>query len=119
MKTFALLALILVSFNAIAARNWKLNGDHTIESASDITEYRALRAKYPNIFIQEIDESKFHKAQVDSFGWTYIGNTLCESDDPRLEAITHSSILCMKAGNFPVCGFNILRAPKDEDPCRN
>ncbi len=120
MKSFGLIALILVSLNAFAARNWVLDGSHTTEVANDRAEYRALRAKYPDIFIQEIDEARFYRAQVDSYGWKYIGNTTCESDDPRLETITHSSSLCMKTGTpIPLCAFSLRKSPKDEDPCHN
>lgn len=121
MKTFAILALILVSFNALAARNWKSNGRISDDVARTLEEYKLLRIKYPHVFIQEINEAQFDTARVQTFSWSYIGNTTCEADDPRLEAKTHKSSLCLRdpAIPFPICSFSTSKALKDEDPCRN
>jgi hypothetical protein len=118
MKTLSVLAFVLISLNVFAGGSWKRNNYHTVEKANNITEYRALRAKYPQIFIQEIDESRFKSAKVESFGWTYIGSTVCEANDPRLETITHKSNLCMDSGlPIPLCAGNIPHALPEVDPC--
>lgn len=120
-KVIALVALMIISMNAFASRNWKQNGKIGDDRADTLEEYRSLRAKYPHVFIQEINESQFQSARVQTFSWSYIGNTVCEPDDERLEAKTHKSTLCMKdpAIPFPLCSFSTSRNPRDEDPCRN
>lgn len=119
MKTFGLFLLIFVSLSAGAARNWKRTDLHTLEKAKTLEEYHALRAKYPEIFIQEINEAQFYSAKVETFGWVYIGSTVCDPSDERLTTTTHKSSLCLKDANFPIplCAGNLSSTPRDEDPC--
>lgn len=119
MKFLLALTVLLLSAEAFSARSWKKNGFHTVERASNLPEYRELRRKYPEVFIQEINEAQFKSAKVETTGWSFIGSTVCEPNDPRLEEKTHKATLCLKDPSIPIplCTFSLGGSPKDIDPC--
>ncbi|MEZ4740875.1 MAG: hypothetical protein R3B45_00235 [Bdellovibrionota bacterium] len=56
------------------------------------------------------------EASVTHYRYTWVGNTICTPDDPRLEVMEKTSSICTIKGNKEICIAEGVLLPI-EDPC--
>lgn len=113
MKLFFLL-LTLSSYVFAGPIFWEL-ADELAMKATTPQEIKEVVNAYPVILSSGVEVSQIKLIEIIDRTYVYIGETICQNDDPRLKKNFVAWSLCQKNGTCqsPVVGFTL----PSKDPC--